>query len=120
MGKTLREKFQFRSEKRNLLAKAIKEELPALFEGKESPVHLDHCFARIVYDTVVQDDWRKHVKAPAIANFTDGQVNDGLEIIENIKREGAAYLAALDQQSLAYRNKPLKKKNPDDYEGKNG
>lgn len=115
MGKSTREKFEFRDEKRQLLAQALNKELPAMFEGQDSPIHLNHCFARVVYDTIVQGDWRKHVKAPAIANFTDAQIIDGLEIVRAIKNEGAYYLAILDQQSLAYRGKAPKKKTPEQY-----
>lgn len=110
-----RHNFCFKGERQTALAHALKYELPALFEGKECPIHLDHCFMRIVYDAIVQDDWRKKVKAPAIANFSDEQVEKGMKIVEAIKTQGAYYVAILDQQSLTYRNKKQKNKSPESY-----
>lgn len=108
--------YSYASNNHQKLAKEIKS-LPKFFEGKECPVHLDHCFARIVYDAILRDDWRKKVKAPAIRNFSNEQVQKGLTIVEKIKEQGAYLVAILNQQSLQYRNKKPKNKNPEYYQG---
>ncbi|MCB4801383.1 RimJ/RimL family protein N-acetyltransferase [Methylobacterium brachiatum] len=54
------------------------------------PVHLDHCFARILLDNACGGPWRDSVAAPAHANMP---------------ADGRADLALLNRRSLAWRGK---------------
>ena len=88
-----------------------KEILPALAKAKDSaqkswPVHLDHCFARIVLDNAVGKDqpWTGVVKAPAAKNMSAHQLGRAVHLAEEIA-DGKANLVELDERSLELRGK---------------
>lgn len=92
------------------------EYLPALATARDSaqkhwPVHLDHCFARIVLDNVIGIDkpWTEVVKSPAIKNMSGAQLKNAIELAEQVAN-GAADLVALDERSLELRGKNKKRK----------
>ena len=77
------------------------------------PVHLDHCFARIILDAVignststdtVSSPWTERLPSPAVQNMTAQQLEACIELGEAIAA-GSADLVKLDQQSLAVRGK---------------
>lgn len=77
------------------------------------PVHLDHCFARIILDAVignstsigvVSSPWTERIPSPAVQNMTAQQLKACIELGEAIAA-GSADLVNLDQQSLAARGK---------------
>lgn len=77
------------------------------------PVHLDHCFARIIMDAVignststgtVSSPWTERISSPAIQNMTAQQLEACIELGKAIAT-GSADLVKLDQQSLAVRGK---------------
>ena len=77
------------------------------------PVHLDHCFARIILDAVignsastdtVSSPWTERLPSPAVKNMTAQQLEACIELGEAIAA-GSADLVKLDQQSLAVRGK---------------
>lgn len=85
--------------------------LPALAQARDPiqtrwPVHLDHCFARIILDNAVGVDksWNRVVKAPAVRNMTVEQLRDALALGEKVAR-GEVDLVELDQRSLGLRGK---------------
>lgn len=89
--------------------------LPALALARDPvqarwPVHLDHCFARIVLDNAVGADkpWNQTVKAPAVKNMTVEQLRDALALGERVAN-GEADLVELDWRSLELRGKGGKK-----------
>ena len=82
------------------------------------PVHLDHCFARIILDAVIgnststrQDEtptpWTAKLKSPAAKNMSTQQLEACIELGEAIA-EGRIDLVELDQRSLTVRGKRLK------------
>ncbi|KAM0705142.1 hypothetical protein Q7P35_007929 [Cladosporium inversicolor] len=88
--------------------------LPALAKARDPsqkhwPVHLDHCFARIILDNAVGVDnpWTKVVKAPAVRNLTVEQLRDALALGEKVAR-GEEDLVELDRVSLILRGKKEK------------
>lgn len=96
-----------------------KETLPALARSKSPaqprwPVHLDHCFARIILDAVVgnsngssglePEPWTTRLEAPAIRNIHPRDLERCIELGEAIA-EGKVDLVELDRQSLAVRGK---------------
>jgi O-6-methylguanine DNA methyltransferase len=93
-----------------------REHLPALAKArdpgqKQWPVHLDHCFARIILDNVVGADkpWTDVVKAPAVKNMSSEQLQAAIGLGEEIAT-GKANLVELDEWSLSLRGKQSKNK----------
>ena len=91
--------------------------LPSLARAKAPsqpywPVHLDHCFARIILDAVIgaptpaspATPWTARLKSPAVKNMTIQQLEKCIEIGEGVK-SGRENLVKLDQQSLNARGK---------------
>lgn len=90
--------------------------LPTLAKAQDPvqkiwPVHLDHCFARIVLDNAVGIDrpWTEVLKQPAIRNMSTEQITDAIELAEQIAT-GEADLSELDNRSLELRGKKTKKR----------
>jgi len=71
------------------------------------PVHLDHCFARIIYDHILGEakvPWTAKVKSPAIQHMSRAQLADCIALGDKIA-EGVVDLVELDTVSLAVRGK---------------
>lgn len=97
--------------------------LPTLARSKSLiqptwPVHLDHCFARIILDAIIGNStsirpnetatpWNAKLKSPAIKNMSTQQLEACIELGEAIA-EGRVDLVELDQRSLTVRGKMLK------------
>lgn len=104
-----------------------KHTLPSLAISKSPvqerwPVHIDHCFARIILDAVVGQDapWTTKLKAPAWKNMSVEQLRTAIDIGQNIAR-GNVNLTELDDRSLVLRGKtrsggPGRKRKRDDNE----
>lgn len=66
--------------------------LPAAAQSKDKaqkkwPVHVDHCFARIILDKVVgegTEPWVGKLKTPAYKNMTRQQLEDCVELRQRI------------------------------------
>lgn len=73
---------------------------------KRWPVHIDHCFARIILDSVIGVDapWTAKLRAPAWKNMSVEQLKDAIDVGQQIAL-GALDLAELDDKSLALRGK---------------
>lgn len=69
-------------------------------------VHLDHCFARIIYDAVIGIDvpWTSRLKSPAIKYMSKEQLRDCIAMGEGIA-EGRIDLKEWDERSLRLRGK---------------
>ena len=88
------------------------ERLPELACSKDPiqpswPVHVDHCFGRIVLDAVVGEGkvpWMQNLKGPAVKNMNEEQLRSCVELGEKIA-EGKVDLVQLDEQSLRARGK---------------
>ncbi|TID20001.1 hypothetical protein E2P81_ATG07301 [Venturia nashicola] len=75
------------------------------------PVHVDHCFARIILDKVVGEGkvpWMTVIKSPAYKNMSEGQLKAAISLGDNIL-SGGADLVELDEESLMVRGKRGKK-----------
>ena len=88
--------------------------LPALSKAKDKaqkkwPVVNDHCFARIILDSVVDNErpWHEVVKRPAWKNLSEKQLKDAIKLAEKIA-SGDADLVELDESSLFKRGKKSK------------
>ncbi|KAK4539807.1 hypothetical protein LTR36_010341 [Oleoguttula mirabilis] len=88
--------------------------LPMLAKARDPvqerwPVHLDHCFARIVLDNAVGVDrqWTEFVEQPAVKHMSATQLHAVIQLAERIAT-GEADLSALNERSLRLRGKKRK------------
>ncbi|MCJ1232890.1 methylated-DNA--protein-cysteine methyltransferase [Varicellaria rhodocarpa] len=70
------------------------------------PVHLDHCFARIIYDAVIGVDvpWANKLKSPAKLHMSEIQISKCIEMGQGII-DGRVNLKEWNQRSLDIRGK---------------
>ncbi|MEM7723288.1 MAG: hypothetical protein AAF376_13030 [Pseudomonadota bacterium] len=68
------------------------------------PVVNDHCFQRIVLDTICGGVWYHHIARPAYKNLTLDQARHAVTLSEAIVA-GCADLSTLNAQSLRWRGK---------------
>ena len=83
-----------------------KKVLPQLARGDEHnwPIREDHCFQRIVLDTICGGVWYDHLSCPAYKHLTNDQARRAVKLCQDIA-EGRADLDQLNQQSLDWRGK---------------
>ncbi len=89
--------------------KLTKEVMPEIARNLELqwPVQNDHCFQRIVLDTVCNGSWYKHLERPAYKNLSKNQALKAVQLCEDIVA-GRADLHALNRQSLIWRGKKIR------------
>jgi len=97
------------TDRRNLVdayLQLTKEVLPSLAQsgGQDWPVRQDHCFQRIVLDTICSGVWYEHLDRPAYKHLTKDQAKRAVELCQNIA-DGQTDLKQLNQQSLIWRGK---------------
>lgn len=68
------------------------------------PVRNDHCFQRIVLDTLCGGVWYDHITRPAYKHLTRAQAAQAVRLCDDII-SGDADLALLNHQSLIWRGK---------------
>ena len=83
-----------------------KEALPLLARSNNLnwPIQEDHCFQRIVLDTICGGVWYDHLSRPAYKHLTSDQAQRAVRLCQDIA-EGRTDLNQLNQQSLAWRKK---------------
>ena len=83
-----------------------KEILPSLARSSRQdwPVREDHCFQRIVLDTICGGVWYEHLVRPAYKNLTHDEAQRAVDLCYEIA-EGHADLRLLNNQSLIWRGK---------------
>ena len=74
------------------------------------PVHLNHCFGRIILDNVCQRPWKEVIKSPATRNMSTDQLERCVELGEAIL-SGEVDLQRLNEKSLEWRGKMGENKN---------
>ena len=80
--------------------------LPAIAKNRNFPVHLNHCFGRILLDALFCDCWYDHIdrkKGPAYKQLTEVQLKLVIEIAEKIVASDDYYIQFLNNQSLKIR-----------------
>ena len=83
----------------------IGEVLPtAAREHPDWPIRRDHCFARVILDTICDRPWRQAIAAPAWRNMDEAQLVAAIAIACAIARDDAD-LADLNAWSLRLRGK---------------
>lgn len=93
------------SELRARYDELVHERLPETAQGGENwPVHLDHCFGRIVLDNLFGDEWYDHVDGrPAYEHLSPDELAGAVEIAERMHEEGPAVVRKLNRNSLRWR-----------------
>ena len=83
-----------------------KETMPNMASSshKHWPVRNDHCFQRIVLDTVCGGVWYDHLPRPAYRQLTQEQAMQAVALCDDIIA-GKADLIALNTQSLVWSGK---------------
>lgn len=97
------------TDRRNLVdayLQLTKKVLPSLAKsgGQDWPVRQDHCFQRIVLDTICGGVWYAYLDRPAYKNLTHEQAQRAVDLCREIA-EGRADLQQLNNQSLIWRGK---------------
>ena len=80
--------------------------LPSLAKdgSRTWPVAEDHCFQRIVLDTICGGVWYEFIDRPAYKHLTMEQVSAAVQLCEAII-DGHSNIQELNQQSLIWRGK---------------
>lgn len=80
--------------------------MPALAQTSKPhwPVRNDHCFQRIVLDTICGGVWYDHIARPAYKHLGPAQAKRAVQLCDQIIAE-TADLKALNRQSLEWRGK---------------
>ena len=90
----------------NAYLQLTREILPslALSSRKDWPVREDHCFQRIVLDTICNGVWSAHLDRPAYKHLTQDQAQQAVALCHEIV-DGRADLRQLNNKSLFWRGK---------------
>ncbi len=83
-----------------------KEVLPSLAKSGEQdwPIRQDHCFQRIVLDTICGGVWYEYLDRPAYKHLTHEQAQRAADLCREIA-QGSRDLQQLNNQSLIWRGK---------------
>ena len=68
------------------------------------PIRLDHCFGRVILDTVYGRPWREVLPAPAYRHMSEAELRVALTVGEAILA-GETDLHAMNARSLAMRRR---------------
>jgi hypothetical protein len=79
--------------------------LPNEAEDRDWPIHLDHCFGRVIYDCVLGGKWDEIIDSPACEHLNETELQHCIDIGERIIEADDAYLRALNDLSLRHRGK---------------
>jgi hypothetical protein len=95
------------SQLRERYRQTVHEELPATAQNSDGwPIHLDHCFGRVVLDNLFEDEWYDHVDGrPAYEHLSAEQLRTALDIADRMLTEGRPAVEQYNQNSLRWRDK---------------
>ena len=93
-------------ELKNSYLHLTKNVLPSLAKdgSRTWPVAEDHCFQRIVLDTICGGIWYEFIERPAYKNLTMEQASAAVQLCEAII-DGHSNIQELNRQSLIWRGK---------------
>lgn len=85
----------------------VTEQLPHAAQNSDGwPIHLDHCFGRVVLDNVFEDEWYDHVDgSPAYEHLSQTQLEEAITIADRMLEEGRPLVEHLNDNSLRWRGK---------------
>ena len=95
------------SELREAYKRKVTDELPEKAQRNDGwPIHLDHCFGRVVLDNLFQDEWYGHVDGrPAYENLSEEELRDAIRIADEMLQRGRPAVERLNDNSLRWRGK---------------
>jgi hypothetical protein len=86
----------------------VHERLPAAARQAGTwPIRYDHCFARVVLDSVFEDEWYGHVDGrPAYKHLSASELERAVGLAERMIERGAPLVEELNERSLRWRSDP--------------
>ena len=83
----------------------VMEELPRAARDADGwPIHLDHCFGRVVLDNLFEDEWYDHVDGrPAYEALSEAELRAAIDIADRMLADGRPAVAELNENSLRWR-----------------
>ena len=78
--------------------------LPSVARDRGWPIHLDHCFQRVLLDNAVGGFWRDHIAPPAYRTAPDDLLAKAIDLGE-AAFAGEVDMSALDAKSMRWRGK---------------
>ncbi|EMA21556.1 hypothetical protein [Haloarcula marismortui] len=92
---------------RETYLRKVTETLPARARASgDWPIHRDHCFSRVVLDTVFEDEWYDHVNGrPAYEHLSVAELTRATDIADRMLAEGRPAVVELNNNSLRWRGK---------------
>lgn len=95
------------SELRAEYNRKVNESLPDRAQnGNGWPIHLDHCFGRVVLDNLFEDEWYGHVDGrPAYENLSPQELRDAIRIADRMLEGGPSVAEELNRNSHRWRGK---------------
>jgi hypothetical protein len=92
---TLRERY----------VKKVDQELPNKAQSSDGwPIHLNHCFGRVILDNIFQDEWYDHVDGrPAYENLSEQELREAIHIADRMLDKGKPIVEELNENSLQWR-----------------
>jgi hypothetical protein len=95
------------SELRAEYNRKVNESLPDRAQNANGwPIHLDHCFGRVVLDNLFEDEWYDHVDGhPAYENLSPQELREAIRIADRMLEGGPSVAEELNRNSLRWRGK---------------
>ncbi|ERH10494.1 MAG: hypothetical protein J07HX64_02269 [halophilic archaeon J07HX64] len=95
------------SELREAYRRKVNEELPEQAQRSDGwPIHLDHCFGRVVLDNLFEDEWYDHVDGrPAYEHLSARELRAAIDIADRMLESGQPVVEELNENSLRWRDK---------------
>ncbi len=94
------------SELREEYDRKVNEELPAVARRSDGwPIRLDHCFGRVVLDTLFEDEWYDHVDGrPAVESLSREELRAAVDVADRMLEGGRPVVEELNRNSLRWRD----------------
>jgi len=93
------------SQLREAYRQKVHEKLPTEAQRSDGwPIHLDHCFGRVVLDNLFEDEWYDHVDGrPAYEQLSAQELRAALDIADRMLENGQPVVEELNENSLRWR-----------------
>jgi hypothetical protein len=92
------------SELRATYVRRVTEALPRAARREGWPIQEDHCFARVVLDSVFGDVWYDHVDGrPAYEHLSPAELEEAIALADRMLEAGRPAVEALNRNSLRWR-----------------
>lgn len=84
----------------------VHERLPERAQvSEEWPIAHDHCFGRVVLDTLFEDEWYSHVDGrPAYEHLSPAELREAIAIADQLLEGGRPVVTELNDNSLRWRD----------------